>query len=202
MTIMRGATLVRSSIVDFLEDRVPGVVDQARTEWQLDEFQLPYPLKYDAYEPYALDAWPLLGVNVTNSSEFNRVDFDSAMSQVYLVTYRVRVFTWVRTPMDENEVPIEPEYSESIRLRDDLSAVVRATILREPSLGNAGFYMDESTLQEEYSEATAVRGDRFVAGVIHTFDVRVDESTALSGIGTSDTITVEEESTEDLEADL
>lgn len=202
MSLMRGATAVRSSVVAFLEDRVPKVIDQARDEWELDEFQLPYPLKYDAYEPYALDAWPLLGVNVTSSSSFTRMNFDPVVSDLYLVNYRLRVFTWVRTPMDENEVPIEPEYSESIRLRDDLAAVVRAAMLREPSLGNPGFYMDEATLQEEYSEATAVRGDRFVAGVIHTVDVRVDETTAILPLGTSDTITVEEESTEDLEADL
>jgi len=194
-TLYRGATVVRSAVVSYLENTLPTIIEQARTDWTMDEYTLPYPVKYDAYEPYALDRWPLLGVNVVQASMFNRLHYDDAMSQQYMAQYNVRVFTWVRTPMDENDIPIEPEYSESIRLRDDLAACVRATLLRSGSLGQpSAILFDEASLTEEYSEATGVRGDRFVAGVIHSFDIRVDESIPLDGLGDADSINIDSQS--------
>lgn len=191
MALFRGATAVRDGVVVYLSNNVPGMVDQARTDWGLDEYQLPYPVGYDAYEPYALDKWPLLGVNVVQSDNFVRLDYDEAMSQSYMSKYLVRVFTWVRTPFNADDTPMEPEYSESIRLRDDLAAVVRATLVKSGSLGQPGaFIFDESSLSEEYSEATGVKGDRFVSGVIHSFEVRVDESVPILGVGTANTINV------------
>lgn len=192
MPLLRGATAVRQAVIDYLEVTVPEIVDLARNEWELDEYQLPYPVAYDGYEPYALDKWPLLGVNVVQAEEFNRRSYEDAMTQRYLVQYTVRVFTWVRTPMDENDIPIEPEYSESLRLRDDLAAVVRASLLRSGCLGHPNnILFDEGSLSEEYSEATGVKGDRFVAGVIHSFQIRFDESVPLVGIGSADTITLD-----------
>ena len=189
-TIFRGATAVRAAIGDYLQLVVPSIIDQARTQWGLNEYELPYPEKYDAYEPYALDRWPMVGLNVTNTQDFSRVDINPDASPSFLARYRVRVFTWVRTPMDANEVPLEPEYSESIRLRDDLAACVRAAILTTGSFMQPAMVFDETTLSEEYSEATGVKGDRFVSGVIHSFDVRFDESVPLVPIGDANTITL------------
>lgn len=196
VSLLRGATAVRAAVIDYLSETVPTIVDLARTEWDLDEYYLPYPVAYDAYEPYALDKWPLLGVNVVQAEEFSRKSYEEAMSQRYLVQYTVRVFTWVRTPMDENETPLEPEYSESLRLRDDLAAVVRASLLSSGSLGHPeNILFDEGSLSEEYSEATGVRGDRFVAGVIHSFQIRFDESIPFVGLGSADTIDLEVDAT-------
>ena len=187
--LFRGATSVRQAVIEHLENTVPGVVDEARAEWLLDEFQLPYPVAYDAYEPYALDKWPLVGVNVVQADSFSRVDWSIGAGPRFLAKYLVRVFTWVRTPMDENEVPIEPEYSESIRLRDDLAAVMRSSILRRGHLGRPGqIILDEGSISEEYSEATGVKGNRFVAGVIHSFEIRFDESVPSPIISDPDTI--------------
>lgn len=194
-TLYRGATVVRSAIVQYLETVVPSKVDQARADWGVDEYELPYPVKYDAYEPYALDQWPLLGVAVSQADNFNRLHYDPAMSNQYMAQYTIRVFTWVRTPMDENEVPIEPEYSESIRLRDDLAACVRAAILQSGCFDQPdSILFDESSLTEEYSEATGIRGDRFVAGVVHSFQLRIDESIPLVGLGDADSISIETQS--------
>lgn len=190
MALFRGATAVRAAVVAYLSNAVPSVITEARTAWNLDEYQLPLPVKYDAYEPYALDRWPLLGVNVVQANNFVRRSYEPGMTQRYMNQYLVRVFTWVRTPMDENDTPIEPEYSESIRLRDDLAACVRAALLKTGSLGQPAIVFDETSLSEEYSEATGVKGDRFVAGVIHSFEIRFDESVPLVGIGDADTITV------------
>lgn len=203
MTLFRGATAVRSAIVLYLSANIPELVDQARDDWDLNEYELPYPVGYDAYEPYALDKWPLIGVNIVQSGEFVRLDYDSAMSQKYLSKYTARVFTWVRTPMNSDETPMEPEYSQSIRLRDDLAAVVRATLVRSGSLGQPNaIIFDESSLTEEYSEATGVKGDRFVSGVIHTFEVRIDESVPILGLGEANTIEVEGQTIAETEVEL
>lgn len=203
MPLFRGATAVRNAVVLYLANNVPDMVDQARTDWELDEYELPYPVGYDAYEPYALDKWPLVGVNVVQSGDFIRLDYDGAMSQQYLTKYLVRVFTWVRTPFNSDDTPMEPEYSESIRLRDDLAAVVRAALIKSGSLGQPGALLfDEASLTEEYSEATGVKGDRFVSGVIHSFDVRVDESVPIQGLGEANTIVITGQTIAETEAEL
>lgn len=190
MAIFRGATAVRSAIANYLEGTVPDVIDRARSDWSLDEYQLPYPVKYDAYEPYALDRWPLIGINVVQAGQFTRREYVGPMSQRYMSNYTARVFTWVRTPYDESENPIEPEYSESLRLRDDLAACVRAAILMTGSFGQPAIVFDETSLSEEYSEATGVKGDKFVSGTVHSFEFRFDETVPLVGLGEADTITV------------
>ena len=191
MPLFRGATAVRSAVITYLSNTVPAMVAKARTDWTLTAAQLPVPVGYDAYEPYALDQWPLVGVNVVQSGDFIRLDYDDAMSQRYLSKYTVRVFTWVRTPYGADGNPMQPEYSESIRLRDDLAAVIRACLVKSGSLGQPNAILfDESSLSEEYSEATGVKGDRFVSGVIHSFEIRVDESVPILGIASANTITI------------
>lgn len=185
---LRGATAVRQAVADYLESALPGVIDQARTDWGLDENRLPYPEAYDAYEPGTLDRWPLLGINIVQANGFNKVNFTADMSQHYLSQYTVRVYTWVRTPMDDDEYPLEPEYSESIRLRDDLAACVRIALLRSASLGNENVICDEGSLTEEYSETTAVKGDRFVSGVVHSINLRYRETVPFAPIGVVDGI--------------
>lgn len=197
--MLRGATAVRTVVADYLKHAIPLVVQQAREEWQLTEYQLPFPLAYDAYEPYALSKWPLLGIVVSQASNFERVDYHSDMSQHYLTRYNVRVFTWVRTPFDENEIPIEPEYSEAIRLRDDLSACVRVALLRTGSLGRPEIVkFDESSLSEEYSETTAVKGERAVSGVVHSFTVQHEEVVPVAPLGSVGDIVVGAGSINDL----
>lgn len=203
MPLFRGATQVRDVVIQYLEITVPEIIDQARTDWEVDEYQLPYPVGYDAYEPYALDKWPLIGVNVVQSTDFNRIDYMDDMGQRYLSNYTIRVFTWVRTPMDMNDTPLEPGYSEAIRTRDDLAACVRAALVRSGSLGQPGAVIfDETSLTEEYSEATGVKGDRFVAGVIHSFTARFDESVPIVSIGEADTISIDSQTINETEEDL
>ena len=188
MTLGRGATVVRQAIVDYLETVIPSLIVTARTDWNLDQWELPLPVSYSVVEPYALDKYPSLGVSVSSAGNFNRTDYTMRMEEKYLVTYSVRLFTWIRTPLDGAELPLKPEYEETIRLRDDISALVRAALLLSPTLNDAVVIWDEDTLSEEYSEATPVKGDRFVAGVVHNFDVQIDESLHRAILGEADTI--------------
>jgi hypothetical protein len=191
VTLLRGATAVRAIVAEYLESTVPTTVALARANWGLDDVQLPLPVAYDAYEPYALDKWPLIGVTVAQAGQFNKVNFYPDMSQQYLTEYTVRVYTWVRTPVDEDGIPLEPEYSESIRLRDDLAACVRASLLASGGLGRTDVWFDESSLSEEYSETDPVKGNRFVGGVIHSFTIRYNEAVPFEGIGTADSIIID-----------
>lgn len=194
LTLLRGATAVRRVVAGYLEATVPDVVAQARADWHLDAQQLPLPVAYDAYEPYALDRWPLLGVTVAQAGKFDRIDYHPDMSQRYLAQYTVRVYTWVRTPVDENDIALEPEYGETIRLRDDLAACVRSSLLASGCLGQPqSVLFDESSLVEEYSDTDPVKGNRFIAGVIHTFSMTYDESVPIPSIGTVDSIIVDVE---------
>jgi hypothetical protein len=64
-------------------------------------------------------------------------------------------------------------------------------LVKSGSLGQPNAILfDESSLSEEYSEATGVKGDRFVSGVIHSFEIRVDESVPILGIASANTITI------------
>jgi len=189
--LFRGATAVRAAVVDYLSVWMPQIIDQARTDWVVDENRLPYPVAYDGYEPYALDKTPLVGVNVVQAGEFIRKDYDDAMSQRYLTKYTVRVFTWCKTPLDDAGNPDETEYVLTLQMRDDLAACMRAALVRSGSLGHPeAILFDETSLSEEYSEATGIKGDRFVAGVIHSFEMRFDETVPIVPLGTADTINI------------
>lgn len=190
ITLLRGATEVRRVVATYLQNTVPQIVTQARADWGLTDIQLPMPVKYDAYEPYALGQWPLIGVAVAQAAGFDKIDFNPDASHRYLTKYQVRVFTWVRTPVDEDEVPIEPEYSEAIRVRDDLSACVRAALLRTGDFDQDGAGWDESTLSEDYSETDKVKGDRWVSSTAHAFQMTYDESVPLTPLGRADGIYV------------
>jgi hypothetical protein len=211
MALVRGATTVRQAVSEYLASKVPVMVAQARAEWELSDDALPVPVLYDAYEPYALDRWPIIGVNVVQAGGFNRRAYGLDMSQRYLSQYTVRVFTWVRTPFIEptydtpvvdnnfkyDELVTPPEttsstYDETLRLRDDMAGCVRAALLSSGSVGHPeSILFDEATLTEEYSEATGVKGDKYVAGVIHSFSIRVDETVLMASMGTADNIVTE-----------
>ena len=188
----RGATRVRRVIASYLETTLPNLIVVARDNWELDKYQLPLPTSYKEVEPYALDHFPSVGVSVTSAGNFNRSDYTSRLEEKYLVTYNVRVFTWVRTPTDSADLTFKPEYAETVRLRDDMAALIRAAFLLSPTLNDPTVLWDEDTLSEEYSEITPVKGDRFVGGVIHDFEIRVDESLSRNTLGEFDTLIIDD----------
>lgn len=189
-TLMRGPDTIRRAVAAYLTTVIPEQVAIARSQWGLNEWQLPMPERIESVEPYALDHFPQIGVSLTNARNFSRVDYDDYANENYRARYQCRVFTFVRSPLDFQGNPLDPSYPETIRLRDDYAAIVRSALLLTSSLGQAALMWDEGSLSEEYSEATPVKGDRFVAGVTHTFDVQVDESSVRSFIGNADTINV------------
>jgi hypothetical protein len=84
----------------------------------------------------------------------------------------MRTYIWVRA--DGADLVTES--------RDRLTAVVRTALLDRPCLvaslvnGNHEVLLDETTLREEYSDITFVKGDRAVAGAYISYDVTLQET--------------------------
>lgn len=189
-TMMRGPYIIRRAICAYLEDKIPAQIERARQDWGLDAVRLPLPEKIAPYERYGLDHYPMLAVVLTNAKNFARVAYDDFANEQYEAVYTCRIFTWVRTAMDTTGMSVDDSYQDTLRLRDDYAAVVRSLLLLSSSLGQPAIIWDETSLNEEYSDATSVKGDRWVAGVTHTFEVQVDESAVRSMIGTADEFTI------------
>lgn len=183
MTLMRGAHPLRENLKLFLEAKVPTMVTRAGELWGV---QLVQPKRYESYEPTGLrhGDGPLIAVGVERASNFVTVDMDQWGANEFRVTYSCSVYTWCFTEEDEDgEVPLDAR-TETLRLRDDLATVVRAVILGNLNFGHEELYqLDERSLTEMYSEGSAVpnASGRWVAGVVHTFDVKSDESLDLTG---------------------
>lgn len=188
--MMRGPYIIRRAICDYLEAKMPAQIAQARADWGLDDVMLPDPVAIVPYERYELAQHPTIAVVLTNAKNFARVAYDDYANEQYEAVYQCRIFTWVKTPEDTTQVSVDNSYQETLRLRDDYAAVVRSLLLLSSSLGQPAIIWDETSLSEEYSDATVVKGDRWVAGVTHTFEVQVDESAVRSMIGTADDLTI------------
>ena len=184
--LMRGAYLCRTLIMGYMREAVPRMSEFARDQWGTDhnfddvEF-------YEAYEALKMShgQGPTLSMSVSRTSGFRRVDYDPVMAEQYRAEYMIRMFVYCYTPdseipeeLDEDQV-VENARQQTMRQRDDLSAIVRACILDRLSLGHPDvFDVNEGSLVEEYSDGTPVpnASGRWLAACAFTFTVRVDES--------------------------
>lgn len=176
--LMRGNTNVRKCIEDFLSAKVPGLIAVARTQWELEDHMLPLPLRYDSYDPLQTTEFPTIGSLVSRTSNWNMVDLNAHAEEVYDATYSIRLFMWCRTPQKQNGEWVAPIYDAALKVRDDLSAIVRSAILHTPSLGKPGVCRVLSgTLTEDYLDAMkGASGASWLAGVLWTFDLQFSEA--------------------------
>lgn len=197
LELMRGGTRIREAIAAHLADTLPDLLERAREEWELEVWELPDVEDYQQYDRNELNVWPAIGINVSSARNFGRVDYEEDTSQVYLTRYSVDMYTWVRTPMDADGNYPAPTYDNTVKLRDDFGVVVRNVLLRTPSLGTDTMQFAEETLVEEYGEVIQSKGNRYVAGIRHTFSVINEESTSIQQtLGDADTIVVDSVSDE------
>ena len=74
-------------------------------------------------------------------------------------------------------------------MRDRLTTVVRSALLDRPCLnatdprGTWHVEIDESTMREEFSDLTLLKGDRVMAGAYIAYDLAIDEIVARADIG-------------------
>lgn len=195
--LMRGAGTARKIIADFLASDLPPYITLARTQWALQSWQLPVPVRYDSYDPLTVSAYPMVGSLVTRTREWVRNDITSAAEEVYQATYSVVLFVWVKTAYDSVAQKYEePEYDSALRQRDDLLALMRTCILAKPSLGEPGVSrVDENTLSEDYLDAIKSndQNPRWMAGGTITFDMSLVEQNYQTPLGAANTFTIEED---------
>ena len=176
--LMYGAHFAKEYVTTFLKADIPNRIVRYRNGWNLDDISLPDPIEYFSYEPLALDSWPMIITVAISAKSFNRYIHETSFDPVYNVTYALRTYVWVRGGGSE----------EATLMRDRLTAVVRSALMDYPCFNRHDSSRDarieESTLSEEYSDLTLLKGDRVMAGAFIGYDVIMEEAITRENIGT------------------
>lgn len=176
--LMYGSHFAKEYVTTFLKADIPNRIVRYRNGWNLDDISLPDPIEYFSYEPLALDSWPTIITVAISAKSFNRYIHETSFDPVYNVTYALRTYVWVRGGGSE----------EATLMRDRLTAVVRSALMDYPCFNRHDSSRDarieESTLSEEYSDLTLLKGDRVMAGAFIGYDVVMEEAITRENIGT------------------
>jgi len=184
--VMYGPHAAKRYVSDFLEHDIPVRLIDYRNAWNLDDISLPSPVKFLTYEPIALDDWPTVITVAISSTGMEREDY-SNNNPIYRVAYSMRTYVWVRTEGSE----------ETTLMRDRLITVLRSALLDHPCLramDTTNFFqvqIDESSLREEYSDLTLLKGDRVLAGGYLAYDLTLREIVMRKAIGQVETLDIE-----------
>jgi hypothetical protein len=176
--LMNGSYFAKKFVNDYLSQDIPLRLIRYRNGWNLSESTLPNPDQYIAYEPLAIDKWPSIITVAVSMNGLSRIGFDGA-DPLYRVSYSMRTYIWVRTEGSE----------ESTAMRDRLTTVVRSSLLDYPCLkaydSRTSFraIIDESSIREEYSDITLLKGERMMAGAYIAYTLEIDEVVARESIG-------------------
>jgi hypothetical protein len=173
---MRGARAAKTFVAEFLRAEFPSHLAVVRAELDLEESDLPAPVRYKVNETQALDEWPMIAVAAVRVLRMRRREVRPPDTVFYDVTYSLRAYLWVR----------ETEWDHAIEVRDDLSGALRRLLVDRQTLKVAGDVarVREETVVEEFSDVTPVKGDRFVTGSYVGFDLELEETLTRAGGGT------------------
>jgi hypothetical protein len=191
-----GVSAMRAKVVEHLQLVMPPLCDAARTQFNMDPHMMPYPKKYDAYDPNSADVYPTIGLFTSGSTRWTRVDINPAAEEVYEARFQTGIFLWVLTPEKPTGGYETPTYDQTIRLRDDMLALLRSALLSAPSFGSGGgFALDEATVRETYPDAIDLskQNDRWAAGGMINCEIRVQESNFALPLGVANDVVVEVE---------
>lgn len=179
---MRGSAVAKQYVTDFLEESLEGYLNTLRTEWGLDSSRLPSPVAFFPHEPHLLDRWPMVATSAVRMARLTLQE-QTRLGSTYTMRYSLRTFVWVS----------QRGFGDAIEARDSLTTAIRIALLDMPWLGllDQRALMEETTLTEEYSDVTAVKGDRYVAGSYLGFDLLVEEELDRTARGTVNSTQVE-----------
>lgn len=168
---MSGAWTAKEYVTSYLETDLPDRIIGYRNLWNLDSDRLPVPEKYLSYEPPSLDHWPMVITVALSTPSMTRIDYVDGMNPVYRSAYNMRTYVWVR--QDHAELATES--------RDRLVTVLRAAMLDRASLVSLDdeehdLLLDETTLREEFSDITYVKGDRAICGAFLGYTIYLNEA--------------------------
>lgn len=169
--LMHGAQWAKYYVNQYLTSDLPNRINRYRSGWNLDSNELPTPEFFLTYEPIALDHWPTIITVCISTSPFERMMQGRQGDPLYRVTYSMRTYIWAKT-----------EGSEAVTLlRDRLTTVLRSALMDRPCLTQydsdteADIFIDESSLREEFSDLTLIKGDRVLAGAYLGYDLILNE---------------------------
>lgn len=177
---MDGPHFAKTLVSEFLAEDLPGRLTLYRNAWGLDDETLPDPQAYFSYEPEAMDSWPSIITVALSTSGIVRDEWATAMDPIYRVSYSMRTYVWTRS---EGE-------SDATLMRDRLTTVVRSALLDHPALmsrstqAECELRVDETTLREEFSDLTPLKGDRFLAGAYLSYTINLNEIVYRNRLGT------------------
>jgi hypothetical protein len=183
--LMHGPQFAKAYVNDYLKSDIPIRLVDYRNGWNVDDITLPTPVDFFTYEPLALDTWPTVITVVLSTNGMERIDF-SGSDPLYNVSYSMRTYVWVRD-IGSEEVTL---------MRDRLTTVVRSAVLDYPCLEARDprqtfqAKIDESTLREEYSDLTLLKGDRVLAGAYLSYTLSIHEVVTRKPIGIIEDIDV------------
>lgn len=187
---MQGPHQAKYFVNSYLENDLPNRIVKYRNAWNLDDEEMPEPLKYLTFEPIAIDHWPTLITVAISMNGLERKDYTRAFEPEFHVEYSMRTYVWVK----DNS-------SEQVTLkRDRLITLLRSAILDAPSLNRCAqsasdtlyVRIDESDLREEYSELTLIKGERVMAGAYLSYNLTMNEVSTVAPFGTVGSWDVEE----------
>ena len=178
--MLQGVAKVKKLVNDYLAHDLPTRLVTYRNYWEVDEDSLPEPLLYLTYEPVALDHWPTLITVAISMPDLTRDDYDQNLNPQYSVRYTMRTYVWVKADGSE----------QCTEMRDNLTTVVRSALLDHPSLrtynnSSCDVLIEESSIREEYSDLTLIKGERVMAGAYIGYDINADEEILRSPIADS-----------------
>ena len=168
--LMHGSHFAKAFVSNYLSYDMPTRMVKYRNGWGLDDASLPMPLKFLTYEPLAMDEWPTIITVAISTSYFDRLGFIGSDPE-YRVAYNMRTYVWVRTEGSE----------ETTLMRDRLSAVLRSSLLDYPSMKAVDprqtfkAEIEQTSLSEEYSDLTLLKGDRVLAGAYLGYTIYMNE---------------------------
>ena len=180
--VAQGPWTAKQLVTDYLTADLPRRIVAFREAWGVDDERLPIPEYYHAYEPPALDHWPMVITVQLSMSRLERIDYGDGPNPIYRCAYALRTYLWTRAETPEGVT----------ETRDRLTTVIRASLLDHPCLQRTiqdihgqghQLLLDERSLREEYSDISVVKGDRCIAGAYLSYDVLLDEMIGRSSIG-------------------
>jgi hypothetical protein len=87
---MQGAWRAKEFVNEYLREDLPDRLLTYRNAWNVDDENLPEPIKYLVYEPVALDRWPTLITVLISMNGLTRDGYSTNMDPVYRVDYAMR----------------------------------------------------------------------------------------------------------------
>lgn len=186
MELMFGAHYSKQYVNNYLKDDIPVRIIDYRNGWNLDDATLPTPVSFFTYEPIALDSWPTVITVAMSTNRMERIGYEGA-NPLYRVNYSMRTYVWVRD-IGSEEVTL---------MRDRLTTVVRSALLDYPCMkatdpqNTFKAMIEESTMQEQFSDLSLLKGDRVMAGAYLSYDLSIDEIMDRKPLGTASQIDIE-----------